>query len=188
MGLVVNMRLKAGRMMLHRRMGALRRMKQDFSLDGVRKIGILWDASYENDFQHLAALKRQLSESGKSVEVIAWIPGRDVPDKLTGLSYMKFLRKADLNWAYLPVSGDANKFLETKYDLLIDVNPSSLFQLSALAALSAAPMKVGPDLTDEPENAPYDLMIRAPKPFSIALFIDQAMHYLSLIGSPRTRA
>ena len=93
MGFFVNLRLKAGRMMLHRRMGALRRMKQDFSLDGVRKIGILWDASYENDFQHLAALKRQLSESGKSVEVIAWIPGRDVPDKLTGLSYMKFLRK-----------------------------------------------------------------------------------------------
>ena len=49
-------------------------------------------------------------------------------------------------------------------------------------------MKVGPDLTDEPENAPYDLMIRAPKPFSIAFFIDQTMHYLSLIGSPRTRA
>ncbi len=188
MGLVVNMRLKAGRMMLNRRLTALRRMKQDFSLDRVRKIGILWDASFENDFQHLAALNRQFSENGKSVEVIAWIPGKSVPDRLTGLSYMKFLRKNDLNWAYFPVSDDARKFLETKYDLLIDINPSSLFQLSALAALSTAPMKVGPDITDEPEKAPYDFMIRAPKPFSIAFFIDQAMHYLSLIGSPETRA
>ena len=93
MGLVVNMRLKAGRMMLNRRLTALRRMKQDFSLDRVRKIGILWDASFENDFQHLAALNRQFSENGKSVEVIAWIPGKSVPDRLTGLSYMKFLRK-----------------------------------------------------------------------------------------------
>ena len=188
MGFFVNLRLKAGRMMLYRRLAALRRMKQDFNLDRVRKIGILWDASFENDFQYLAALNRQLSETGKSVEVIAWIPGKIVPDRLTGLSYMKFLRKTDLNWAFFPVSDDAKKFLETKYDLLIDVNPSSLFQLSALAALSAAPMKVGPDLTDEPENTPYDLMIRAPKPFSIAFFIDQAMHYLSLIGSPETRA
>ena len=49
-------------------------------------------------------------------------------------------------------------------------------------------MKVGPDITDMPHDAPYDLMIRAPKPFSIAYFLEQVMHYLSLIGSPVTRA
>lgn len=188
MGLMVNLRLKAGRMMLHRRLTALRRMKQDFSLDAVKKVGILWDASFENDFQHLAALNRQLSEAGKTVEVIAWIPGKSVPDRLTGLTYMKFLRKSDLNWAFFPVSDDARKFIEAKYDLLIDINPSSLFQLSALVALSPASMKVGPDMNGEPENTPYDLMIKAPKPFSISFFLEQAMHYLSLIGSPETRA
>ena len=188
MGLFVNFRLKAGRMMLHRRLEARRRMKQDFSLDSVKKVGILWDASFENDFQHLASLNRQLSESGKTVEVFAWIPGKNVPDRLTGLSYMRFLRKSDLNWAFLPVSDDAKKFLETKHDLLIDINPSAIFQLSAIAALSSAPMKVGPDMNGEPENSPYDLMIKAPRPFSVAFFIEQAMYYLSLIGSPETRA
>lgn len=188
MGLFYNLRLKAGRMMLHRRLGSLRRMRQDFSLDRVKKVGILWDASFENDFQHLAALNRQLTEAGRSVEVLAWIPGKVVPDRLTGLSYMKFLRKSELNWAFLPVSEDAKKFLETKYDLLIDINPSSLFQLNAIVALSPSPMKVGPDITDMPHDAPYDLMIRAPKPFSIAYFLEQVMHYLSLIGSPVTRA
>lgn len=188
MGLIVNLRLKAGRMMLHRRLEARKRMKQDFSLDRVKKIGILWDASFENDFQHLAALNRQLSEGGKNVEVFAWIPGKVVPDRLTGLSYMRFLRKSDLNWAFFPVSEDARKFLETRHDLLIDINPSSLFQLSAIATLSSAPMKVGPDMNGEPEKSPYDLMIKAPKPFSVAFFIEQAMHYLSLIGSPETRA
>ena len=48
---------------------------------------------------------------GKS-EVLAWIPGKSVPDRLTGLSYMKFLRKSDLNWAFFPVSEDARKFAE----------------------------------------------------------------------------
>ncbi|MCK7531565.1 MAG: hypothetical protein MZV63_11290 [Marinilabiliales bacterium] len=75
-------------------------MHQDFSLEKVKKVGILWDASFENDFQHLAALNRQLSESGRSVEVMAWIPGKSVPDRLTGLTYMKFLRTTDLNWAF----------------------------------------------------------------------------------------
>jgi hypothetical protein len=188
MGLFYNLRLKAGKMMLHRRLTALRRMKQDFNLDKVKKVGILWDASFETDFQYLAALNRKLSEAGRSVEVMAWIPAKVVSDRLTGLSYMKFLRKDDLNWAFFPVSEDAKKFMETKYDLIIDINPSSLFQLTTLVALSPAPMKVGPDITDQPENTPYDLMIRTPKPFSIAGFIEQAMHYLTFIGSPVSRA
>ena len=188
MGLFYNLRLKAGRMMLQRRIGSLRRMRQDFSLDRVKKVGILWDASFENDFQHLAALNRQFAEAGRSVEVLAWIPGKTVPDRLTGLSYMKFLRQSDLNWAVIPVSEDARKFIETKFDLLIDINPSSLFQFNAIVALSPAHMKVGPDITDMPEETPYDLMIREPKPFSIAHFLEQMMHYLSIIGRPETRA
>lgn len=188
MGLFKNLRIKAGRYMLQKRLSAVRRMHQDFSLEKVKKVGILWDASFENDFQHLAALNRQLSESGKSVEVMAWIPGKIVPDRLTGLTYMKFLRATDLNWALFPVSEDAKKFIAGKYDLVIDINPSSVFQLICMAALSSAPMKVGPDVTDEPEKAPYDMMIRSRKPFSIAAFIEQTMLYLSMISGPETRA
>jgi len=188
MELFGNLRLKTGRFLLHKRHTPVKRIKQDFDLDSVKKVGILWDASYESDFQHLAALNRQLVQSGKTVEVIAWIPGKSVPDKLTGLTYMKFLRKNDLNWVYLPVSEDARSFIATKFDLVIDINPSSLFPLTSLCWLSSSPMKVGPDLTDEPEKAPYDLMIRTSKPFSIALFLEQVMLYLSMISNPDTRA
>ncbi len=188
MVLFKNLRLKAGRYMLHRRLSAVRRMHQDFNLEKVKKIGILWDATYENDFQHLAALNRQLSDMGKSVEVMTWIPGKNVPDRLTGLTYMKFLRQTDLNWACIPVSEDAKKFIANSFDLIIDINPSSVFSLSCVVALSAAPMKVGPDVTEEPEKTPYDMMIRTLKPFSIAVFLEQTMLYLSMISSPETRA
>ena len=188
MELFTNLRSKAGRYMLHRRLSDVRRMQNDFDLGRVKNVGILWDASFENDFKHLTALNRQLSEMGKSVEVMAWIPGKTVPDRLTGLTYMKFLRRTDLNWALFPVSEDAKKFIARNFDLVIDINPSSVFQLSCLVALSAAPMKVGPDVTEEPEKAPYDLMIKTPKPFSIEFFIDQTMHYLSMISNPENRA
>lgn len=183
-----NLRQKAGIFMLRKRHSPVKRLKQDFDLEKVKKVGILWDASYENDFQHLAALNRQLTQEGKSVEVIAWIPGKVVPDRLTGLTYMKFLRRNDLNWFFIPASEDARSFITTKFDLVIDINPSSLFPLLSLCSLSSSPMKVGPDLTNEPDKTPYDLMIRTQKPFSIALFLEQAMLYLSMISSPETRA
>ncbi len=188
MELFYNLRLKAGRVMLRRRLSGLKRTKQDFNFEMVKKVGILWDASFENDFQHLTALIRRLTDTGKSVEVMAWIPGKNVPDKLTGLSYMKYLRKTDLSWAFFPISEDAKKFISTKFDLVIDINPSALFQLTSIVALSPAVMKVGPDITDEPERTPYDLMIKPAKPFSIASFIDQAVHYVSMIGTPVARA
>ncbi len=184
MGLFYNLRLQAGRIRLRKLSSGLRRVSEEFSLDRVKRVGILWDASSEQDFQHISALNRKLSESGRTVEVIAWIPGKNVPDRLTGLTYVRFLRRSDLNWALFPVSDDARKFMETKYDLLIDINPSSLFQLSVIAGLSPAPMKVGPDTADRPEEAPYDIMIKAPGPFSIAAFLENAMHYLSLIKPP----
>lgn len=188
MGLIEKLRLKAGRMLLQNRVDSVRRLQQGFDLEKVRKIGILWDASVENDFQHLAALNRQLSEAGKSVEVLAWIPGKSVPDRLTGLSYMRFLKHDDLNWAHIPVSDDARHFMTTTYDLFISINPSSLFQLLYITSMSASPLKVGPDSTDEPEKTPYDLLIKAGKPFSISQFLQQVMHYLSMISSPETRA
>jgi hypothetical protein len=188
MELFGRLRLKAGRMLLLRHHSPGRRLKQGFDLEKVKKVGILWDATFENDFQHLAALNRQLNEMGKSVEVITWIPGKMVPDRLTGLTYMKFLRKSDLNWAFIPASIDAREFMKTNFDLIIDINPSSLFQLNYITFLSNAPMKVGPDITAEPEKAPYDLMIKAPRPFSIAFFLEQTMHYLAMISSPDTRA
>jgi len=111
-----------------------------------------------------------------------------VPDRLTGLSYMKFLKKEDLNWAFIPVSGDAKEFISSKFDLIIDINPASLFQLMYITSLSVAPMKVGPDISAEPEKAPYDLMIKTSPPFSIAHFLEQAMHYLTMISGPDSRA
>lgn len=188
MELFGKLRLRAGRMILRRQMASVIRLKQGFDLDRVKKVGILWDASIENDFQHLASLNRQMADLGKSVEVLAWVPGKSVPDRLTGLTYMKFLKESDLNWAYIPVSQDARDFIGAKFDLLIDLNPSSLFCLEYIVTLSAAPMKVGPDQSSDPVTAPYDLMIQAGKPFSIAVFLQQAVHYLALISNPETRA
>ena len=188
MEFIGRLRLKAGRMMLRKRLSSVRRLQHGFDFEKVKKIGILWDASFETDFQHLAALNRQLNEMDKSVEVLTWVPGKSVPDRLTGLSYMKFLKKGDLNWAFIPVSVDARDFMNEKFDLLIDINPSSLFQFTYITAVSTAPMKVGPDITGEPEKTPYDLMLKTPKPFSISLFLEQTMHYLSMISSPEPRA
>jgi hypothetical protein len=188
MALFGNLRLKAGRVILSKRISSLRRMQQGFDLEKANKIGILWDATYEKDFQHLAALNRQLTEMDKSVEVLAWIPGKSVPDRLTGLTYMRFIRKGDLNWAFIPVSQDSKEFMAARFDLLIDINPSTIFPLIYITSVSPAVMKAGPYFSEKPEKSPYDLMIKIENPFSIKIFLEQTMYYLAMISGPETRA
>jgi len=166
----------------------LRRLKQSFDLEKARRICILWDATIDEDLKHISALIRRLTDTGKTVEVLAWVPDKTVPDRLTGLTYMRFLKKTDLNLTYVPVSEDARLFIETKYDLLIAISPSALFPLIYISKLSPAAMKVGPDTSEDSENSPYDLMIKTGQPFNTAYFIEQAMHYLALISNPETRA
>jgi len=188
MELLGTIRQNIGSAILRRRASSVRRIKPKFDFERAKSIGILWDASNEDDLQYIAALGRRMTELGKTVEVLAWIPGKTVPDRLTGLTYMKFLKKTDLNLFFIPKSEDFRLFAEKKFDLLIGINPLRVFPLSYIATVSPSPMKAGPDDSREPENEPYDLMIQADKPFKTAHFLEQVLHYLTMISSPETRA
>ncbi|HUW91903.1 MAG TPA: hypothetical protein VMV74_01970 [Bacteroidales bacterium] len=188
MELFGTIRLNIGRAILRRQASSVKRLKPKFDFDRVKNIGVLWDATKEDDLQHVAALIRKMAELGKTVEVLAWIPGKIVPDRMTGLTYMKFLRQTDLNWFFIPKSEDFRLFAKTRFDLLIGINPSRVFPLAYIATVSPSLMKAGPDDSKEPENEPYDLMIQAGSPFKTALFLEQLLHYLTMISSPETRA
>lgn len=183
MELFKNIRLNHGRSLLRKRSASIKRSGKDFNYFRAVKIGILWDATNETGFQAISSFNRKMSETGKVVEVLAWIPEKEVSDRLTGLAYMKFIKSTDLNISFIPVSTDAKAFIEKKFDLLIDINPARVFPLTYIATLSNSPMKVGIDINSDLEDAPYDLMIQAGKIPDIGVFIDQAVHYLPLINS-----
>ena len=183
MELFKNIRLRVGRSVLSSRASSIRRLKQDFDFNKVSRIGIIWDSTNEDDIKHIASFNRQMTEKGKTVEVLTWIPGKAVSDRLTGLSYMRFMKKSDLSWTFIPSSQDAEKFTTTKYDLLIDINPSSIFPMTYISTVSPSPMKVGPDISGDTEKLPYDLMIQAGHPFNTALFLEQVLIYLAMISN-----
>jgi hypothetical protein len=188
MELLQKIRSKIGGVILDRRASSVRRLKQNFDFDRVKRIGIVWDATKVDDFIHVAALHRKMTDMGKTVEVLAWIPDNNVPDRLTGLSYMRFLRKSDLTWLLIPKSEDSRQFMETKFDLLIGINPLHIFPLTYLISLSPSMVKAGPDVYKNTENEPYDLMIQSGSRFNTAVFLEQLLHYLAMINNPENRA
>ena len=90
------------------------------------------------------------------------------------------MRKS-LNWYYKPVSEEAEKFVASSFDILIDLNLKENFPCKFLIALSPAHFKVG-RFSDREEY--YDLMIHIDKERKIDYFIDQVTHYLDVINRP----
>jgi len=183
MELFKNIRLNSGRSLLRKRSESVKRSGRNFLFTKVESIGILWDATNESGYQTISAFNKKMAEAGKRVEVLAWIPGKEVSNQLTGLSYMRFLKTDDLNFNFIPSSTDSKFFIERKFDLLIDINPAKVFPLTYIATLSISPMKVGIGTGSDSGDEPYDLMIQSGKENDIEAFLDQTVHYLTLINS-----
>jgi hypothetical protein len=183
MELFKNIRQNLGQAALKSRSGSIKRGVKNFDFSTAKQIGILWDASNESGLSIITSFIKKMSESGKHTEVLAYIPGKEVSDRLTGLTYMKFLRSSDLSFTYTPVSDDAKAFMKKKFDVLIDINPSRVFALTYIVTLSSSLIRVGVDNNSDQEDSPYDLMIQTGKAPDIGAFLDQAVHYLSLINS-----
>lgn len=175
------MRHGIGRLLLRRNLRNLQRTKRVYNLSTARKIGILFNASREEHFDHVLDFHKFLKEKGINTHVFGYVNAKELPDKYLFKKDFYFFQKKDLNWYYRPVSEDAKRFVSSNFDILIDLNMEQNFPSQFLVALSHAHLKVG-RFTDKEDY--YDLMIHIEKGKKIDFFIEQVKHYLEVINRP----
>lgn len=179
MELFRNIRLKLGRSALNRRLARQKRKVHYSEFGNVKTIGVVWDASKVSDFLGLSAFHHKMNEKGIDVKILGYYPGRELPDQYTAIRYLTCLRRNELNTYYIPASPEAEKFISTRFDILIDLNFRNVFPLHCISALSQAAFKVGM-LDDEPA---YDLMMDMKVPQDTGNYLHQVVHYLEMIIS-----
>lgn len=183
MELFRNIRLKKGKAILRKKIRNLKRVKFKGSLDSVKDIGIVWDASGIQDLSFLSKFQQKMQERNIDVKIIGYYPGEELPDRLLAIRYLSCFKRKDLNFFYIPVSAEAEKFIKTPFDVLIDVNLNNLLPLEYITALSVASLKVG--LFNENNSISYfELMIEAGKKPVLNDYLDNVIYYLEMINKP----
>ncbi|HAX92452.1 MAG TPA: hypothetical protein DCY25_00650 [Bacteroidales bacterium] len=186
MELLRNLRIRIGKSKLAGRMARIRRKPLYINFFHIRTIGIVWDASSPDDFSFLTRFHQKMAEQNKDVRILGYFPGKELPDRYTAIRYFTCIKKTELNFFYCPVHPDSESFINTKFDLLIDINFMNLFPLFYASSLSQAGIKVG--LSGEnPETSPFDLMISMKSPVSTEKYLDQVLYYLDMINSESAR-
>jgi hypothetical protein len=182
MELFKKIRLNIGKGILSKKITRTKRnmFYSDFRL--VKKIGIVWDASSTEDFPGLSRFYQKMHERSIEVYIIGYFPGKNLPDQYTAIRYLTCVRKKEINFFYQPVSSETNKFISTRFDILIDINFKKRFPLQYISSLSNAGFKVGLYESD-PINAPFNLMIDLKNPIDIENYLNEVVHYLEMIKS-----
>jgi hypothetical protein len=182
MELFSEIRLKTGNSILSKKIGKVRRKVFYSNISRIKNIGIVWDASKSEDFSNLSRFHQQMNERGINVNILGYYPGKELPNQYTALRYFTCFRKQEVNLFYVPVSSETERFINTMFDVLIDINFERSFPLYYISSLSKASFKVG--LFDkEADSSTFDLMIELKKPVRIEEYLSNVVHYLEMIDS-----
>ena len=176
-------RQKIGNIILAKKIVRKKRKVYYLNIENIRKIGIVWDASRSEDFSSLSKFQQKMHERNIGVEIIGYYPGEELPGRLTAIKYLSCIMKPELSFFYRPVSNDADKFINIRFDVLIDINFEKKFPLHYISALSSASFKVGLYDSDESDKPIFDLMIELRKPVNIENYLEQVVHYLGMINA-----
>lgn len=182
MELFKNIRLKRGNAILRKKMAEMKRARFKGNIKNAKTVGLVWDATNPDDFTSLSLFHQKMAEKNIDVRIIGYFPGKYLPDKLTAIRYLTCLKNEDINITYRPVSAEANDFINTNFDILIDTNFKDIFPLKYISCLSKAGLKAGIFDTGN-ENSPYDLMMEFKRSTDINTYLTQVVLYLEMINT-----
>jgi len=182
MGFFTETRIHFGNSALDKK--AVRFIRKSYykNFSGVKSIGIVWDASKINEFPVLSRFHQSMHERNIEVTIIGYYAGKELPDQFTAIRFLTCIRRNELSFLYHPDSPEAEKFINTRFSILIDINFDNIFPLTCISVLSRADFKIG--LMDNTNNHEiFDLMMDIKKPVKVDEYLTQVIRYLEMINS-----
>lgn len=173
-------RLSVGFHKLLKEVKQLHRQPAVRNLNDAKSIGILYNATEDENYDTVMRYMKSLRELHKDVHTLGFV---DRPSLLRhqfaklGLDY--FTQK-HLNFYFLPNYHVVTNFINEEFDILICLNIENAFPLKYVAALSKAHFRVGK--YNKSSTAFYDLMIDVEDSGNLKGFIGQVDHYLKVIN------
>ncbi|MGM0527069.1 MAG: DUF6913 domain-containing protein [Bacteroidota bacterium] len=174
-------RLLGGRLVLNQRLKNMRRYKKFNNLHNSHKIGIVWDGSNTEDFGAITEFYQEMQKINIQVDIVCYYPKAVLPDEYTAIRYLTCIKKSDLNFFFVPQSDDIDEFINTPYEILIDINSNDYFPVKYITALSRAEFKVGDESSTYRDK--LDMTISITKKHDAAYYLQQIKYYLEMINT-----
>ena len=154
---------------------------QTVSFHAAKKIGLLYDATEQRDFEIVKEYVKSVRSRQKEVLALGYVDKKELPQNQFAQLGLDFFTKKDLNWQRFPQSLEVSNFIKEPFDIVLNLSDNSIFPLRYIAAVSKAKFRVG--RFDESSVPCYDMMIEASPGIELKQFINQAEEFLGKIKS-----
>ena len=179
MSFLQNIQLRLYHYFLSQKLKKNKITRKAVNFDKAKRIGILFDATNPDNEAIVNRYKRNLQNSGKQVDMLAY-----VDDKLEhDTTLFKYFNKKNLSWTLQPKGSVVEQFMNTPFDVLLNLHIDTVPPLEYVSALSKAHLRVG-QFRDDKEYC-YDLMIDIPKDDNLNNFIGQLDSLLKKINKQK---
>jgi len=183
MELFRSLRIKAGANILRKKSLKVKRKREFVNLKRAGTIGIVWDIVRNDDLTPISDFILKMSERGIKVDVIGIFHGKQLPDNLTALRYITCLKREDLSFIFRPKAIEADNFINTAYDILIEVSFRNCLPVRYISTLTPARCRVCSDTGDDQNRDFADIMISMGKNRDVREYLNQIIAYLEIINN-----
>ena len=179
MQFIEDFKQKVGKWVFQRELKTNKRTKEVCNLDNAQSIGILYDATSEEQIKMVKPFVSYFFDLKKDVKALGYVNSKQLSFHHTPKLQYDFFYQKDLNWFYKPQSYIINNFVKKEYDILINLCDSSIIPIKYLVASSIAHFKIG---IHEENYEIYDLMISLKDDKSMEKLMHEIKHYINLIN------
>lgn len=170
----------------HRRfLQDIRKLKlthQVVPFDDAARIGILYDATDERDYEIVRSYVKQIrSVYKKDVLAMGYVDKKQLPSGQFAQYGLDFFTRKDLDFRMIPTDPIVQNFIRESFDILINLNNGKSFPLRYIAALSRAKFRIG--RYDKRNVACYEMMLHLPPDTGIKTVIEETERYLRQVKS-----
>ena len=179
MQFIEDIKKKVGKWVFKRELKINKRRKEVCNLESAKTIGILYDASSEEQINLVRPFVSFFFDLKKDVKALGFVNAKELSYCHVPKLQYDFFYKKDLNWYYKPQNYIIDNFIKKEHDILINLTDSSVIPIKYLVASSLAHFKIG---IYEENYQIYDLMISLTDDRSQQKLMDEIKHYINLIN------
>ena len=179
MQFIEDFKQKVGKWVFQRELKTNKRTKEVCNLDNAQSIGILYDATSEEQIKMVKPFVSYFFDLKKDVKALGYVNSKQLSFHHTPKLQYDFFYQKDLNWYYKPQNYIIDNFVKKEYDILINLCDSSIIPIKYLVASSIAHFKIG---IHEEDYEIYDLMISLKDDKSMEKLMHEIKHYINLIN------
>lgn len=188
MNLIQQIRTSAGNYFLKKGISNLNRSKKLVNINSAGSIGILFELTEESVYYAIQKYFQKFQEKKVKVKALGYASNKLVTNHFLPVLSFDFFDGKQMSWLNIPKSQCVQDFIDTDFDICINIAAESVFPLKYISGISKARLKVGAYNREMPSeqykelSLIYDIMLLTEENHDEIKFLDNIHDYLNMLN------